>query len=415
MADTFQKTFTRNKTHRHFLYIQCADLIGLPIKQEINQICMYKVLLASLLGEFDSTSEIPFMFKRAGCDVDIFCASGSWLRSNKFHDKWIETTEIHEDFKTRLLKLVESNPEYYNWIVLLDDAAIRLMNEEINSEYLFKKILPLTKIENREMLSSKIGLSKICEKYSIATPRFINYSDEHDIEKIAQKLDFPILLKENFSFSGIGIQYCADISLLKTCFDKVKNKTNLVLQEFIEGDDIGVEALFKECELITYNCAEILAYMHNKFSFTTRRLYYQSEEIAALLKVLGKQFGLNGFASIQYIYHKERKIYYLLEVDARTNMWMPYSRFTEHDFSNGINKIIRGDIYNINEAVSTKKVEIAIFDRDLRRCVKYKDYKGMLQWLFNYKGYWRFIRFYDLIVLGRTTKKMCYDFYKKIF
>ena len=187
LADTFQKTFTRNKTHRHFLYIQCADLIGLPIKQEINQICMYKVLLASLLGEFDSTSEIPFMFKRAGCDVDIFCASGSWLRSNKFHDKWIETTEIHEDFKTRLLKLVESNPEYYNWIVLLDDAAIRLMNEEINSEYLFKKILPLTKIENREMLSSKIGLSKICEKYSIATPRFINYSDEHDIEKISQK------------------------------------------------------------------------------------------------------------------------------------------------------------------------------------------------------------------------------------
>jgi len=221
---------------------------------------MYKVLLVSLIGEFDSTSEIPFMFKRAGCNVDIFCDSGSWLRSNNFHDKWIETSEIHDDFKNKLINLIEVNPDYYSWVVLLDDAAIKLMNESINSETLFKKVLPLTKIENRAILSSKIGLSSICEKYGIATPRFINYSVEHDPEFIIQKLNFPILLKENFSFAGTGIQYCAEASSLQPCLEKIKNKTDLVLQEFIEGDDIGVEALFREGELITYNCAEILAY-----------------------------------------------------------------------------------------------------------------------------------------------------------
>lgn len=235
------------------------------------------------------------------------------------------------------------------------------------------------------------------------------------MQRIIQKLHFPILLKENFSFSGIGIQYCADPSLLQDCLDKVINKTNLVLQEFIEGEDIGVEALFRDGELITYNCAQILAYMHNKFSFTTRRRYYQSDEIASLLKILGKQVGLNGFASIQYVHHKERDTYYLLEVDARTNMWMPFSRFTEHDFSEGIKKIISGDFYNINEPASLHEVEISIFDRDFRRCVKYKDYKGILQWIFNYKGYWRFIRLYDFKIFYRTGKKMLKDLLKKIF
>jgi len=375
---------------------------------------MYNVLLVSLIGIFDATAEIPFMFKRAGCKVDIFCASHSWLRSNRFHDKWIETTEDPTEFKTKLLKIVEEDFDHYDWIVLLDDAAVKLMNEAIDSEKLFKKILPITKMENREILSSKIGLSKICEKYGIATPRFINYSEEHDVQTIKQNLHFPILLKEDFSFSGIGIQYCEDPSLLQGCLDKVTNKKNLVLQEFIEGEDIGLEALFRDGQLVTYNCAEILTYMYNKFSFTTRRRYYQSEEIASLLKVLGKQVGLNGFASIQYIHHKERDIYYLLEVDARTNMWMAYSRFTEHDFSNGIKKIINGDIYNINEPASNKSVEVAIFDRDIRRCVKHKDFKGLLQWFYNYNGYWKFIPFYDRKVLGRTMKKMLYDFSQKL-
>ena len=376
---------------------------------------MYNVLLVSLLGEFDATGEIPFMFKRAGCTVDVFCSADSWLRSNKYHDRWFETSEIHSDFKNKLLNHVEENPDYYQWIVLLDDAAIKLMNESIQSEYLFKKILPITKIENRAILSSKIGLSVICEKYSIATPQFINYSEENNLQTISQKLHFPILLKENFSFSGIGIQYCADSFLLQDCLNKVTNKTNLVLQEFIEGEDIGVEALFRDGELITYNCAEILAYMHNKFSFTTRRRYYQSDEIASLLKILGKQVGLNGFASIQYVYHKGRNIYYLLEVDARTNMWMPYSRFTGHDFSEGIKKIISGDFYNINEPASLHEVEISIFDRDLRRCIKYRDFKGILQWMLNYKGYWRFIRLYDFKIFYRTGKKMLKDLLKKIF
>ena len=80
--------------------------------------------------------------------------------------------------------------------------------------------------------------------------------------------------------------------------------------------------------------------MYNRFSFTTRRNYYQSKSIEALLSNMGKAFGLNSFASIQYIYHKERDTYYLIEVDCRTNMWMPYSRFTNQNFSDGIRNIL---------------------------------------------------------------------------
>ncbi len=373
---------------------------------------MYNVLLVTLTG-FDSTAEIPFLFKRASCNnVDIFCNPTSWLRSNRFHDKWIESSTEHPEFVAQLVRIIEADPEYYNWIVPLDDASVKLLNESISDEWLFNKVMPINKIENREILSSKIGLSNICKKYGITTPRYLNYSEIESDETITKELDFPILLKEDYSFSGIGIQFCESPDQLAACLANVRVKDNLVLQEFIKGEDIGVEALFRDGKLITYNCAEVLTYMYNKFSFTTRRLYYQNTEVAALLKTLGQSVGLNSFASIQYVYHPGRKTYYLIEVDARVNSWMPYSRFTGHSFIDGIKKIMAGDLTHDIDITDDKKIEIAIFDRDIRRCVKHKNFRDVLAWVFNYKGYWRFIPFYDRKFFGRILGKLFNDFFK---
>jgi hypothetical protein len=378
---------------------------------------MYKVLLVSIASFFDSTGEIPFMFKRAGCQVDVFCDSASWLLTSSYYDRWIESAYIDTQFTAQLLSLVEQNPDEYDWIVLLEDETVKLMNEAVKSEWLFKKLLPITKLEDRELLSSKMGLSKTCLKYNITTPRFIQYNENEvpDLKLIASQLDFPILLKEDFSFSGIGVHYCEHIARLEESLDNVGNMSNLLLQEYIDGDDIGVEALFKDGELIMYNCARVLSYMYNKFSFTTSRSYYQDERVEQSLRKLGKSVGLNGFASIQYIYQPERNLYYLIEADLRTNSWMPYSRFMGSDFSEGIRSIANGERkYIANKNPVHKKIEVAIFDRDIRRCIKNKHYGSLLKWVFNYKGYWKFIPFYDRKIFKRVTQKILRDFTAKI-
>jgi len=375
---------------------------------------MKNILLVSINSFFDTPGEIPFLFKKAGknVNVEVLCPKNSWLLSNRFHDKWIEVPEDAELIKLKLLQLVKDNPNYYFWIILLDDETVKLMNDGIESEELFKKIMPINKIDNREVLSSKAGLSNLCATHHIATPQFINYSQQDNIDSIINTLQFPILLKEDFSFSGLGIQYCEEPSMLASCLNKVNNTSNLVLQEFIKGKDIGLEALFRNGELVMYNCAEILSYMYNQFSFTTRRLYYQDKNIEEHLHILGKSLGLNGFASIQYIYHPERKIYYLIEVDARVNLWMAYSRFTANNFSEGIKRIVEEK--NIEPIVFTdKKYEVAIFDRDIRRCIKHKDIKGFMRWIFNYRGYWKFIPLHDLKLFKRIFKKLLKDLFHK--
>lgn len=346
--------------------------------------------------------------------VDVFCGENSWLRTNKHHDHWIDVEGTHDDFVNKLFKYVDEHPKTYDWIVLLDDATVKAVNDRVETEEQFKRYLPLTKIENRILLSSKLGLSVMCEKYGITTPQYVNYSEVSDIDAIAAKLQFPVLLKEDFSCGGIGIKQCSKKEDLPACLEQVMVKDNLVIQEFIDGEDVGLEALFHDGKLVMYNAAEILTYMYNQFSFTTRRNYYQSSEIEAILTKMGESFGLNGFASIQFIYHKERKKYYLVEVDCRTNLWMPYSRFTNRNFTDGIRHILYGTpIKPITKPIGYK-TEVTIFDRDIRRCIKHQDYKGLLQWVFNYKGYWKFIPLYDWKLYKRIMKKQINDFMHKM-
>ena len=376
----------------------------------------YTTLLVSYLDFFDAPGEIPFMFKKAGHRVVIFCCETSWLKSNKFHDEWIDASKDKQEFASALIKLIKEKGTTFNKVMLLDDETIKLITDNISNDEveLFKKIMPITKIENREMLSSKIGMSRVFERNGIKTPRYINYAEESDVEAITTKVDFPVLLKVDFSFSGIGIRKCEAPEELKEKLDELHDSTNVVIQEFITGDDVGVEALFEQGKLICYQCARVMSYMNNQFSFTTKRTYYRNKKVEEILIQLGERVGLNSFASIGFIYHKERDAYYLIEVDARTNSWMPYSRFTNHSFIDGLREIATGkkSAKVLSEKEENREIEIAIFDRDMRRCMKTKDFGGMLKWVYNYKGYWQFIPFYDKIFFKRIMRKMIFDFLK---
>ena len=374
---------------------------------------MYKVLLVSI-ENWDSLAEMPALIKKGGATrVDILCAENAWLRSNMYHDEWYEIEKEKDTLKKQLIKFAEDDS--YNRIYLLDDVVIRMMNDEITEEKHFKRLLPITKMENREMLSSKAGFSKTCEKHGINSPKFIIYKEGITADSIDKQVIYPVLLKQDFSWSGAGIQFCANKNELEIGLNNITIKKDLVIQEYITGEDIGVEALFCNGQLVTCNCSKVLEYFETKYSFTTRRIYYPNPKVEQLLTFLGAAFGLNGFASIAYIYKPDKDEYFLIEVDTRANNWMPYGKFTGHDFSDGIRRIIEAGENPVKPAVNTgdnKHVEVALFYRDLRRCWKKKDFIGLMRWVFNYKGYWKFVPTYDKLLFKRMLTEAKSDFTK---
>lgn len=375
---------------------------------------MHKVLVACL-ENWDTLQEVPYVLSKGDCIVDVYCSKKSWLIRNSFFTTWIESSDNIETYIKELSALAENKETPYDWIIPADEKLLKILNDTITSEELFYKLLPLSKIENREMLGSKAGLSTFCEHHNIASPKYIIYDHKTTFNENSFQLNYPVLLKQDLSWGGGGILYCENKESFKANLLKTNPQYNTIIQEYITGKDIGVEALFCKGKLVEYNASEVLTYFDNKFNFTTRRNYYNSKRLAALLNNIGEKIGINGFGSIQFIYKSEDDTYYLLEVDMRPNIWIPYGRFTGHNFSEAVKRFLNPTIpYNqkINNDFEKRKItEVGLFYRDMIRCFKFHDVKGFLQWMFNYKHYWQFIPTYDMILFKHILKEL---FFKKV-
>ncbi len=357
---------------------------------------MFRVLVACY-GKWDTCSELPYILKKGGCTVDIFCAPDSWLLANSYYDNWIDAGIGDLIYKERLVDLVANVK--YDWVVLGDDLLINFMNKQIVEKELFLKLLPLIKIENRQMLSSKIGLSNFCIANQIDTPGFLIYNSKDDLEKIQLQLNFPIVNKLDFSFGGTDMFISRSFEEFQLRLHEIPENNYVLIQEFIEGEEIPVEALFYKGELVTYFSANVLQYSTTSFSYTTRRKYYNNEALRPILINLGKILGLNGFANMLYIYHSKTNKYYLIEVDPRPNSWMASSKqLSKNDFSAGVKRIVNGDYLNGYQGMNLKKpeIELALFYKDFRRALWNKDTKAIARWVFNLNRYWRLLPFYDM-------------------
>jgi len=367
---------------------------------------MQKVLLINITP-WDILSEVPAILKKGGYTVHVFCSKDAWLLKNSFYDKWIEAPSDDSTlFVSQLIDHVTNEETGYDWILPGDDIIIRLLNKHIHDEQLFYKFLPITKIENREILGSKAGLSNLCLKYGLNTPKYIIYNEHFDIQNIEKHLNFPMMIKVDESEGGYGIFLCDDKKSFLNKFENITNKKNLVLQEYIKGYDVNTEALYKNGELLVYNHSRTLKTLFGIYGATTQRLCYQNTDVEKDLIKIGRDFGLNGFANILFRYCKSTYQNYLVEVDVRPNSWHFYGKFCGNDFSVGVRNTLNNNLVLTKQAdkYKNKQVKITLFKKDITRCIVDNNYKGLFHWVINYEGRWRYIPFYDIKHLYNCSK-----------
>lgn len=190
---------------------------------------------------------------------------------------------------------------------------------------------------------------------------------------------------------------------------QIPEHQNVLIQEYITGEEVRTDSLFFQGELVSYFSARVLEHTKNIFSYTTRRAYLNDTSLEKELINLGRKLGLNGFANITYLVDHKTGKNHLIEVDPRPNSWMPLSRYIgENSFTNGVKRIINGEYKNGFPGMQMKsdKVELSLFYKDIRRVLWNKDMKGLARWVFNLNGYWRFIPSYDMKLTRRIIKEV---------
>lgn len=345
--------------------------------------------LICCLENWDTLMELPFVISAAGFQVDVFCSKQSWLLKNSYYSKWIQRPDKKEEWLPLLMKLATE----YTVVIPADEKLLIEINNATDNASA-AALLPLKKMEHRYLIGAKSGLSEFCSALKLPTPNYI-IVQQHSPAELEQKiaaLQFPVLVKPDAGWGGGGIAKFETIDELRTHLHSITNR-NIIVQEFKNGRDIGIEALFKDGRLLMYTAADVITYFDSPFGFTTRRRCFTDHRIEELVTAIGQGGELNGFASIQMI--ESEGTLYIIECDCRPNFWIPYNRFAGFDFSRAFTAFTpRGGVAEKSIATDTTD-EIAIFYRDIIRCINQKDVKGIFRWLTNYKRCWRFIPTYD--------------------
>lgn len=307
---------------------------------------MFKALIYG--QSIELTLPIFKLLKDAGFSID-YLSNQKRLAKHQFIDNFYYAQKIDEVAHAALGVVNNSN---YDLVVATDDITLdAVMKSKLSIDEKLK-ILPVKGSSNLEHITSKVHLSKVLELGGVPTPKFKIVTSRDDLINFAEELNFPLIIKGDCSGGGTQTFKIEDkLNLLKVASFFCHYPA--VLQEYITGKLIGVEAFYQEKKLIYLNYSESLETVRgSEFTPSSLRLFTQigclDEKVLTEIKKIGEVLGANGFVNISAILSAKDGNHYYFESDMRPTVWVNSSRFFGNPVSNLVKKyFLLGDTLEI--------------------------------------------------------------------
>ena len=235
------------------------------------------------------------------------------------------------------------------------------------------RILPVKKKLGLVLLGSKVGQGVISNKLKLNAPRTVVAKNESELKKYSSKFRTPFIVKADKYGGGTFVK--------KVSTAKEKRELNIpkewfpvIIQDFVVGQIISVEAFFKDGSLIAW----VYSFFEDslgEYGPSTSRLYKSPQvlDFESDLILLAKECGLDGMFNCTFIL--KGKKHYLIEADARPNSWQflySYFKLPILEIMTGIQEI---PLTPLSPRLKNKSVKIIDLDRVIPYAVSKKDYK----------------------------------------
>lgn len=286
---------------------------------------------ALLIGTPASTAwYLPRLLSRCGFDVDVITTPTRLFRTRR-HIRTLTTRPSPESvLATALTRTAVTD---YDWVISVNDcflASLRTREDIPEAERL--RLAPVRSAGSLQILSSKIGVSEALAAADLPTPAFAAVSDVQQARGAADRIGYPLMLKQDCSHAGLGV------TEVRTCDELVAAMARqaggpMLLQEKIAGEVIDLSGVFLDGVLVhaTYSVEKERL---GVFGPSSLREYRPFSWLAAAkrqqLVRLGTELALNGFATITAIDSPDVGLMFI-EVDVRPNVWIGHGRSVGED------------------------------------------------------------------------------------
>lgn len=239
--------------------------------------------------------------------------------------KWIESRFSHKISSFTYFKKTENDNEYIEFLrkTILNKKIHVLLPIFYSTTHLLSRyknnfkdlnINILTPESNYlEIANNKWELAKFLNKFNLPQP----YTTDLMTLKSIENLKYPFLLKPKDGSHGSNIFIVKNESEFLKIYDKLKDKDNYIIQDFIQGYDIDMSVLCKKGEILTYTIQKGYLFGSLPFRPPIGIEFLHSDEIYDTIKKLMKELDWTGVAHIDLRYDSKKDRFLIIEVNPR--------------------------------------------------------------------------------------------------
>jgi hypothetical protein len=217
--------------------------------------------------------------------------------------------------------LRQTGSKHYDWVIVADNRCLRDLALRIDIPLASRLALaPVMAEKDLGHLHSKAGLAQRLQGAGFPTPDTVVTHGIDDIGAAVDQLGCPVVLKLDSSAAGRGLVRIHDTSDLSELPD-MWQQTRSIVQRFIQGREISINALFFHGELAHVTVMHPLERRQWGGEWVAMRAEasHRHPAIIAEVRTLGRILGIHGFTNMAAIFDGERRMY--IEADIRPNVW----------------------------------------------------------------------------------------------
>lgn len=193
--------------------------------------------------------------------------------------------------------------------------ALNMNKNLLNKECI---LVPLPPLDSLNTSLDKWSLAKHMKDHMINGPNSINLRPEEFQHIDELNFSFPCLIKPTVNTGGgIGIQKIDSIKELMDYIKANKPINSLMLQEYINGYDLGCNVLCSEGQILASTIQKGNLYNNIPYSPQIGLGFVYETKALDLAKRLMKSLNWSGVANIDMIYDQERDLVQILEINPR--------------------------------------------------------------------------------------------------
>lgn len=176
--------------------------------------------------------------------------------------------------------------------------------------------------EHVAMLHKKTELYRLCGQIGCHAPHTMELVDEADVERVLERMSFPLVLKPERGGGGWGVSYVNSAESLRQqwqAFDVERHRNRLFVQQYVKGPLFGYGVLCDKGKILASNCYRTVRQHPIGRGTPSFRRGCVVEEIERQVETISSHLGWTGVCQFDFLQDEQEGTTYC--IDANPRFW----------------------------------------------------------------------------------------------